>query len=76
MPQITLDLSGATELAETLAFITGWLSGSQEQILAQSLATFVGHPAYVIETLRADMHRFIFLVGMSVGEDLFGEPTP
>ena len=38
MPQITLDLSDATELAETLAFITGWLSGSQEQILAESLA--------------------------------------
>ncbi len=54
MPQITLDLSDATELAETLTFITGWLSGSQEQILAQSLA----------------------LLGISDGEELFGEPTP
>jgi hypothetical protein len=44
MPQITLDLSDATELAETLTFLAGWLSGSQEQVLAQSLAAFVGHP--------------------------------
>ncbi len=76
MPQITLDLSDAAELAETLTFITGWLSGSQEQILAESLAAFVGHPAYGIETLRADLHRFVFLLGISDGEELFGEPTP
>jgi hypothetical protein len=49
--QITLDLSDAAELAETLAFTTGWLSGSQEQIHAESLAAFAGHPAYGIETL-------------------------
>ena len=76
MPQITLDLADATELAETLTFIAGWLSGSQEQVLAQSLAAFVGHPAYGIETLRADLHRFVFLLGVSDGEELFGEPTP
>ena len=76
MPQITLDLSDATELAETLTFITGWLSGSQEQILAGSLAAFVGHPAYNTETLRADLHRFVFLLGVSDGGELFGEPTP
>ena len=51
MPPITLDLSDTAELAETLAFITGWLPRSQEQILAESLAAFVGHPAYGIETL-------------------------
>ena len=76
MPQIALDLSDATELAETLAFTTGWLSGSQEQILADSLAAFVGHPAYGIETLRADLHRFVFPPGISDGEELFGEPAP
>jgi hypothetical protein len=76
MPQITLDLADAAELAETLTFITGWLSGSQEQILAGSLAAFVGHPAYGTETLRADLHRFVFLLGISDGEELFGEPTP
>jgi hypothetical protein len=74
MPQITLDLSDATELAETLAFIAGWLSGGQEQILSESLAAFVGDPAYSIETLRADLHRFAFLVGNSDGEELFAEP--
>jgi hypothetical protein len=76
MPQITLDLSDAAELAETLAFITRWLSGSQEQILAESLAAFVGHPAYGIEALRADLHRFVFLLGTSDGEEPLGEPTP
>jgi hypothetical protein len=76
MPQITLDLSDATELAETLTFIAGWLSGSQKQVLAQSLAAFVGHPAYGIEALRNDLHRFVFLLGVSDGEELFGEPTP
>ena len=76
MPQITLDTSDATELAETLTFIADWLSGSQQPALAQSLATFVGHPAYGIETLRADLHRFIFLLGVSDSEELFGEPAP
>ena len=76
MPQITLDLADATELAETLTFIADWLSGSQEQIPAESLAAFVGHPAYGIETLRADLHRFIFLLGVSDSEELFGEPAP
>jgi hypothetical protein len=76
MPQITLDLADATELAETLTFITGWLSGTQEQALADSLAAFVGHPAYGIEALRADLHRFVFLLGISDGEELSGEPTP
>jgi hypothetical protein len=76
MPQITLDISDATELAETLTFIADWLSGSQQQALADNLAAFVGHPAYGIEALRADLHRFVFLLGVSDGEELFGEPTP
>ena len=76
MPQITLDTSDATELAELLTFLTGWLSGSQKQALADSFAAFVGHPAYGTETLRADLHRFAFLLGASDGEELFGEPTP
>ena len=44
MPRITLDLSDAAELAETLTFLAGWLSGSQKQALAGSFAAFVGHP--------------------------------
>ena len=76
MPGITLDLSDAAELAEMLTFLASWLSGSQKQILADSLAAFVGHPAYSTGTLCADLHRFVFLLGASDGEELFGEPTP
>ena len=76
MPTINLDLSDATELAETLTFLAEWLSGSQKQALADSFAAFVGHPAYDTGALRADLHRFVFLLGVSDGEELFGEPTP
>ena len=75
MPGVTLDLSDAAELAETLTFLADWLSGSQKQTLAGSLTAFVGHPAYTTDTLCADLHRFAFLLGASDGEDLFGEPT-
>ena len=76
MPQITLDTSDAAELAEMLTFLASWLTGSQQQILADSFAALVGHPAYGIETLRTDLHKFAFLLGVSDGEELFGEPTP
>ena len=76
MPQITLDLGDAAELAEMLTFLAGWLSGSQKQALADSFAAFVGHPAYNTDALCADLHRFAFLLGASDGEELFGEPTP
>jgi hypothetical protein len=76
MPQITPGLADATELAETLTFLADWLSGSQQPALAQSPATFAGHPAHGIGTLRADLHRLVFLLGVSDGEEPFGEPTP
>ena len=76
MPQIRLDLGDAAELAEMLTFLTNWLSGSQKQALAQSFAAFVGHPAYNTDTLCADLRRFVFLLGASDGEELFGEPAP
>jgi hypothetical protein len=76
MPQITLDAGDAAELAETLTFLASWLTGSQKQILADSFAAFVGHPAYDTSSLCADLHRFAFLLGASDGEELFGEPTP
>ena len=75
MPGITLDPADAAELAETLTFLTQWLSGSQKQALADSFAAYVAHPAYNTDTLCADLHRFAFLLGASDGEDLFGEPT-
>ena len=74
MPQITPDTADAAELAEILTFLAGWLSGSQKQILEESFAAFVGHPAYNTGTLRADLHRFAFLLGATSGEELFGEP--
>ena len=76
MPQITLDAVDAAELREMLTFLTGWLSGSQNQALHQSFAGFVGHPAYNTDTLCADLRRFVFLLGASDGEELFGEPAP
>jgi len=76
MPGITLDPGDAAELAEMLAFLADWLSGSQKQVLADSLAAFVGHPAHTTPTLCALTHRFVFLLGASDGEELFGEPTP
>ena len=76
MPQITLDLADAAELAEMLTFLASWLSGSQKQALHESFAAFVGHPAYNTDALCADLHRFAFLLGASDGEELFGEPAP
>ena len=76
MPKISLDLSDAAELAEMLAFLAEWLTGSQKQALHESFAAFAGHPAYNTDALRADLRRFIFLLQASDGEELFGEPTP
>ena len=76
MPQITLDMGDAAELAEILTFLAGWLSGRQKPALEESLAAFTGHPAYNTDALRADLHRFAFLLGASDGEELFGEPAP
>ena len=76
MPEITLDLADAAELAETLTFLAHWLSGSQKQALADSFTAYVGHPAYNTDTLCADLHRFAFLLGETDGEELFGQATP
>ncbi len=76
MPAITLDPGDAAELAEMLSFLADWLAGSQQHVLAGSLAAFVGHPAYNADALRADLHRFVFLLGVSDGEELSGEPAP
>ncbi len=73
MPEITLDLNDAAELAEMLAFLASWLTGSQNPVLRESLAAFVGHPAYNTDTLCADLHKFAFLLGETDGQELFGE---
>jgi hypothetical protein len=76
MPEVNLELSDAVELAELLTFLADWLSGSQSQTLADSLTAFVGHPSCNLDQLAADLHRFVFLLGLSDGEQLFGEPAP
>jgi hypothetical protein len=76
MPGIILALTDAAELAETLVLPTQWLSGSNQQSLAGGFAAFIGHPCLQTGTLRADLHRFTFLLGASAGEDVFGEPMP
>lgn len=73
MPKICLELSDAVELAELLTFLTDWVSGTQKQILADSLTAYVGHTAYNVDELSTDLHRFVFLLGLSDGEQLFGE---
>ena len=74
MPEMRLDTSDAAELAEMLQFLTGWLARDPAR-LAASLEEFVGHPAYGLAQLRDDLERFIFLLGGSDGEPLFG-PQP
>jgi len=83
MPQTRLDLGDAAELAEMLTFLAEmltflaeWLSGSQKPVLEQSLSAYIGHPAYNLDALHTDLHRFAFLLGESNGEELFNEPTP
>jgi hypothetical protein len=72
MPALSLDLGDAAELAEMLTFLADWLASSQEQALTQCLAAYVGYPAYGIQELRADLHRFTFLLGAGDGALLFG----
>ena len=71
MPDIKLDVTDAAELAEMLQFLSGWLARDAAR-LATSLEEFVGHPAYGITQLRDDLERFVFLLGGSHGEQLFG----
>ena len=70
MPSISLDTADAIELAETLQLIARWLA-ADPATLAPSFLAYIGHPAYGLGTLRADLDRFTFLLGGSDGEDLF-----
>ena len=75
MPQITLDTSDATELAELLTFLGDWLHGRDTDLLADSLIRFVGHHAYDLPALQADLARFASLLGDD-GERAFGPQHP
>jgi len=71
MPEVKLDTADAAELAEMLQFLSEWLAHDPAR-LAASRAEFVGHPAYGLPQLRQDLERFVFLLGGSDGEQLFG----
>jgi hypothetical protein len=73
MPRQGLDVNNAAELAEMLQFLSDWLAADGS--LGASLNSFIGHPAYGTSQLRADLDRFIFLLGGNDGEPLFG-PGP
>ena len=75
MPKISLNHSDAIKLAELLTFLADRLSGTRKHTLADSLTTFVGHPAYCLDELPTDLHRFVFLLRLSDGEELFGDTT-
>jgi hypothetical protein len=74
MPEVKLDVVDAAELAELLQFLSRWLARDRGR-LGASLGEFVGHPAYNIGELRADLDRFTFLLGGDDGESLFGHGT-
>jgi hypothetical protein len=44
--------------------------------LAPSFLAYIGHPAYGLDALRADLDRFTFLLGGNDGEFLLGEDPP
>jgi hypothetical protein len=75
MREVKLDAADAAELVEMLQFLTGWLDRDPGR-LGASLAQFVGHPAYGLDQLRGDLERFVFLLGGSDGEPLFGHDRP
>ena len=71
MPQVRLDAVDAAELAEMLQFLSQWLVRDPAR-LGPSLEEFVGNPAYGLQDLQDDLERFVFLLGGSDGEPLFG----
>ena len=72
MPQTCIDTADAIELAETLQLIAGRLD-ADPAVLAPSLLAYIGHPAYGLDALHADLDRFAFLLGGNDGEFLLGE---
>jgi hypothetical protein len=75
MPQTSIDTADAIELAETLQLIARWLA-TDPSTLTPSFLAYIGHPAYGLDALRADLDRFTFLLGGNDGEFLLWQDPP
>jgi hypothetical protein len=64
---VSLDAADAMELTQLLDLLRDWLSAGHAQLSA-SLERFIGSPASNVETLRADLASFAFLLGGNDGE--------
>ena len=71
-PRLTAQLKIAMELTETLQLIARWLT-TDPATLSPSFLACIGHPAYGLDALRADLDRFTFLLGGNNSELLLGE---
>lgn len=71
---MNLDPVDATELGELLQLIRTWLA--VDPTLRDSLAAFIGHPAYNIPELQADLDRFTLLIGGSTTDDATNSRSP
>ncbi|WP_238598467.1 hypothetical protein [Saccharothrix sp. ALI-22-I] len=74
MPTVNLDTGDVAELAELLQFLHDWLAADAAR-LDTWLGGFVENRAYDSVALRADLTRFVFLLGGSDGEVLFGHAS-
>jgi hypothetical protein len=63
MPSTSLDTGDdLAELAEFLRFLSDWLAADHGR-LAVSLRDFTGNRAYGLSQLRADLDKFVLLLG-------------
>jgi hypothetical protein len=74
MSGINLAPDHAVELTELLEFLNAWLTSDHDQ-LNTSLHRHVGHPAYDIDRLKADLARFTCLLGGDTDGEL-SQPSP
>lgn len=74
MSGVNLAPDHAAELTELLEFLTAWLTSDHDHLNA-SLRRYVGHPAYDISWLKADLARFTFLLDGDTDGELFQPPA-
>ncbi len=71
--EVRFEGSDGAELVELLGFVRDWLGGPDSEALRASLARCVGSEGYDVSELRADLARFVFLLGGDDGQLLFGD---